>query len=215
MKKSDLLLVRSLFPFLGRHLKTPQLILASQSPRRKILLKQIGLKFRVHPSNIQEDIDRNTTPTDNARRIALQKAVEVASLYDCAIIIGADTIVVLGSKILAKPLSTSDAKRMLTRLSGRQHTVITAIAIVDSRSRRHVVLVEKTRVKFRKIRKNEIERYVASGSPMDKAGAYGIQDDYGAVFVERVNGCFYNVVGFPLARFHSAYCEFLKELQYR
>ena len=196
-------------------MKIPQLILASQSPRRKILLKQIGLKFRVHPSNIQEDIDRNTSPTDNARRIALQKAVEVAALFECAIIVGADTIVVLGNRILGKPVSTSDAKRMLRLLSGRQHTVITAIAIVDSQSRRHVVLEEKTRVKFRKIRESEIARYVASGSPMDKAGAYGIQDDYGAVFVERVNGCFYNVVGFPLSRFHSAYYEFLKELQYR
>jgi septum formation protein len=196
-------------------LKIPQLILASQSPRRKILLKQIGLKFRVHPSNIQEDIDRNTSPTDNARRIALQKAVEVASLYEYAIIVGADTIVVLGNEILGKPASASDAKRMLTLLSGRQHIVITAIAIVDSQSRRHVVLVEKTMVKFRKIQKDEIERYVASGSPMDKAGAYGIQDDYGAVFVERLNGCFYNVVGFPLSRFHSAYCEFLRELEYQ
>jgi septum formation protein len=96
-------------------------------------------------------------------------------------------------------------------LSGREHVVITAFALVDCRTGRSVVDVERTKVRFRQIGLNEIKSYVASGSPMDKAGAYGIQDDYGAVFVERVNGCFYNVVGLPLAKFHATLKAFLRQ----
>jgi len=198
-----------------RSLKTPQIVLASRSPRRKILLKQLGLKFSVRPSHIPEQFNFLRSPQDNARRLATAKAMEVSRKYSNAIIVSADTIVVLGKRILGKPSSKADAVRMLRLLSGKEHMVITAFAIVDCRSGTCVAGTERTKVKFRKIDPKEIRSYVASGSPMDKAGAYGIQDDYGAVFVEKVNGCFYNVVGFPLMKFHLTFARFLKQHHYR
>lgn len=103
---------------------------------------------------------------------------------------------------------------MLRLLSGRTHVVYTGLALVDAASKKKIVIAEATKVTFREISNSEIDRYVFSGSPMDKAGAYGIQDDYGAVFVEKVEGCFYNVVGFPLSRFYTEYQKFLKELNH-
>ncbi len=179
-----------------------------------MLLRQLGLKFKTHPSRILEKSDSHRSPEENARHLATEKAFEVSGKYSNAIIISADTIVVLGRRVLGKPVSDADAMRMLRILSGREHTVITAFAIIDCRTGKCVTGTERTRVKFRKIDSKEIRSYVASGSPMDKAGAYGIQDDYGAVFVEKVNGCFYNVVGFPLMKFHLTFRKFLKQLHY-
>ena len=193
-------------------MKLPPLILASQSPRRRLLLKQIGFQFAVRPSDVREDLWDHETPEHNAKRIALSKAVEVARNLKRGIVIGADTIVVLGKAILGKPKTKSEARAMLKRLSGRMHTVYTAFALVDVDSNRHVVRIEKTKVWFRKLSTKEIDAYVRSGSPMDKAGAYGIQDDYGAVFVKRVEGCFYNVVGFPLTEFYQTLEQFVAEL---
>lgn len=187
----------------------PPLILASQSPRRKLLLRQIGLKFSVQPSAVREDVLDHEAPEENAKRIALSKALEVSKQLKRGIVIGADTIVVLGNQILSKPRTKAEAKKMLRRLSGRAHIVYTAFALIDVETRKQAVRIEKTRVWFRKLSAREIDEYVASGSPMDKAGAYGIQDDYGAVFVKRVEGCFYNVVGFPLTRFYLTLQEFL------
>jgi septum formation protein len=189
-------------------MKRLPLILASQSPRRKVLLEQIGLSFSVRPSSVREDLWDHETPDHNVRRIALSKAREIAATTRRGIVIGADTVVVIDGTILGKPKSKSEAVRMLKRLSGRMHTVYTGFALVDAASNRHVVRTEKTRVWFRDLNGAEIRRYVASGSPMDKAGSYGIQDDYGAVFVRRVAGCFYNVVGFPLTRFYQTLEEF-------
>ncbi len=191
-------------------MKTPKIVLASRSPRRKILLKQIGMPFTAHPSHIPEDFLPRQSAARNAARIALAKAVEVSKHYRDAVVVGADTIVVVGKRLLAKPASKAEAVRMLRLLSGREHVVVTAFALVDCRTGRSIVDVERTRVRFRRIDPGEIRSYVASGSPMDKAGAYGIQDDYGAVFVERINGCFYNVVGFPLAKFHTTLRKFLQ-----
>jgi septum formation protein len=195
-------------------LKTPQIVLASRSPRRRVLLKQLGLEFKIHPSRIPEEFDSRRLPEENAKRLATAKAVEVSGKYSNAIIISADTIVVLGKRVLGKPASGADAARMLRMLSGKEHMVITAFTIFDCRTGKNVTGTERTRVKFRRINVREIRSYVASGSPMDKAGAYGIQDDYGAVFVEKVNGCFYNVVGFPLMKFHLTFRKFLKQLHY-
>ena len=194
-------------------MKLPSLILASQSPRRKLLLKQIGLRFVVRPSAVREDLWDHESPEHNAKRIALSKAVEVSRNIKRGIVIGADTIVVLGTTILGKPRTKAEAKIMLKRLSGRMHTVYTAFALIDGATKRHVVRIEKTKVWFRVLTSKEIESYVRSGSPMDKAGAYGIQDDYGAVFVKRVEGCFYNVVGFPLTRFYQTLVEFVAHRQ--
>lgn len=188
------------------------LILASQSPRRKLLLKQIGLKFRVMPSHVAEVLSTKQAPGDNAKRIAYEKAFEVASRVRKGIVIGADTIVVLDHHVLGKPSSKEDARRMLKLLSGREHSVYTGFALVDVESKKHVGGVEETKVRFRTLEEKEIIAYVDSGSPMDKAGSYGIQDDFGAVFIEKVNGCYYNVVGFPLARFYLMLQRFINSL---
>jgi len=170
------------------------------------------MKFRVITSNVAEIVSKHQSPGENAQRIALEKAVNVATRLRKGIVIGADTIVVLDHHVLGKPESKEDARRMLKLLSGREHSVFTGFALVDVESKKHVAGVEETKVRFRKLEENEIIAYVNSGSPMDKAGSYGIQDDFGAVFVEKVNGCFYNVVGFPLARFYSTLHRFAGEL---
>jgi len=185
-----------------------RLVLASRSPRRVSLLRQIGLNPEVVPCDVSEDFDRSLSPADNARILAMRKAEAVAANVTDGIILGADTIVVIDGEMLAKPLDGDDAVRMLRMLSGRTHTVYTGFALVDARSGRKLGGVEATQVTFRPMSEAEILGYVASGSPMDKAGAYGIQDDYGAVFVSRIEGCFYNVVGLPLSRVHSALREF-------
>jgi len=190
-------------------MRIPHLILASSSPRRTLLLRQIGLTFTVDPSKVDEHLNAGESPAKNARRIALEKATEVARRRASGIVVGADTIVVLGRTILGKPKSHREAARMLKRLSGRSHVVYTGFAIVDGHTGRALTDVVRTRVWFRRLGDREIARYVRSGSPLDKAGAYGIQDDFGAVFVESIDGCFYNVVGFPLVRFYQRLGEFL------
>ena len=192
-------------------MNAPRLILASQSPRRRVLLRQIGLKFSVWPSAVREDLLDHETPEHNAKRIALNKALEIARSSRRGIVIGADTIVVLKGVILGKPRSQREAEKMLRTLSGKRHTVYTGFALVDVETGRRIVDIEKTNVWFRRLTREEIKEYVASGSPMDKAGAYGIQDDYGAVFVERIEGCFYNVVGFPLTKFYEALQSMIRD----
>ena len=187
-------------------------ILASRSPRRQLLLAQIGLEPEIIPCEIDEELDSSRSPAENATSLALQKAKTVAAGISWGIVLGADTIVALDGHMLGKPIDPDDAVRMLEMLSGRTHTVATGFALIDRPSDRYVTGVEETRVTFRAIPRNEIDEYVAGGSPMDKAGAYGIQDDYGAVFVTRVEGCFYNVVGLPLSRFYSTLGEFQRDL---
>jgi len=160
---------------------------------------------------VQEDVLDHEPPERNAKRIALTKAVQIAKDLKTGIVIGADTIVVLGTRMLGKPRTHAEARRMLRSLSGRMHTVYTAFALIDAATRKQTVQIETTKVWFRRLSGREIAEYVASGSPMDKAGAYGIQDDYGAVFVERVEGCFYNVVGFPLTKFYKTLQKFLHD----
>lgn len=190
--------------------ENPRLILASRSPRRRLLLKQIGLTFSVRPSSAEERFSSRETPSQNVKRIALEKARDVATRTRKGIVIGADTIVVIGRTILGKPRNHSEAISMLKKLSGRKHVVHTGFALVDAKTGRWVADAVKTEVSFRRLSEREIKEYVSSGSPLDKAGSYGIQDDYGAVFVEKVNGCFYNVVGFPLERFFRRFEEFKK-----
>lgn len=184
------------------------LVLASSSPRRISLLKQIGLTVTVRPSHVAEVFDEKKSPAENAAALALQKALEISRTVPEGIIVGADTIVVVDGLLLAKPETAAEAIGMLELLAGRTHRVVTGFALVDRPSGRFLTDVEVTEVTFRPLPREEIEEYVAGGSPMDKAGAYGIQDDYGAVFVTRIEGCFYNVVGFPLARFYMRLLEF-------
>ena len=188
------------------------IILASRSPRRIHLLRQIGIPFVVRESNVDETFQAGTAPDEIVRKLSLEKASSVAAELNSGIVIGADTIVVMGGEILGKPSSKDDAVRMLSLLAGKTHTVFTGFALLDVKSGKSIVGYEKTEVTFRALAAREIEEYVASGSPMDKAGAYGIQDDYGAVFVERINGCFYTVVGFPLSKFYTSFNAFLAGL---
>jgi septum formation protein len=185
------------------------IILASVSPRRASLLRQIGIEAAILPSSFDEDLTSSRNPREIVEWNALRKALDVARGIQSGIVVGADTIVVLDGTIFGKPVDAADAKRMLRMLSGKEHTVFSGFAIVDRPSGERVVDTVQTQVRFRELADDEIEEYVASGSPMDKAGAYGIQDDYGAVFVERIEGDFYTVVGFPLTRFYMRLKELL------
>jgi len=181
-----------------------RIILASSSPRRRLLLKGLlknfGLKFVVKPANIAEYIPKNCTNFGElALSIAYQKAAFIALRYK-GIVIGADTIVVLKGKILGKPAANVDALRMLKMLSGNVHTVYTGLVMINLEKKLAFRTFEKTEVKFRKLDDREIRFYIRSGSPMDKAGAYGIQDDLGSTFVERISGDYFNVVGLPIVK---------------
>jgi len=189
-----------------------RLILASQSPRRRALLKQLGLEFEIQESGVPEDFASDKSPSENVRSLAIRKAAAVAERFNDAIVIGADTTVVLNDKIFGKPVDENDAVDMLQKLSGKTHQVYTGFALFDRPSNKTIAATEKTDVTFRTLSREEIRDYVKSGSPMDKAGAYGIQDDYGAVFVSRIEGCFYNVVGFPLTNFYTTLHRFQQQL---
>lgn len=179
------------------------IILASASPRRAEILKKIGLAFVVRPSSVDENMAPTLPPDEYAVELARRKCKAVAAEVASGIVIGADTIVVLEKNILGKPVSAAEACDMLRRLSGKTHRVFTGFAIVDRPSDRETTGVEMTEVTFRELEEAEIVAYVHSGEAMDKAGAYGIQD-LSAVFSARLNGCFYNVVGFPLTKFYLA-----------
>jgi len=175
-----------------------RIILASKSPRRKFLLEQVGIDFEVIPSDFEEDIENKKFSRKLIESLAYQKALDVAeNKYYDALIIGADTVVILGNKILGKPTDENDAKKMLQNLSGKTHKVITAVAIIDSFENKTLINSTISKVKFKKLSEREIEDYIKTGEPMDKAGAYGIQA-YGSLFVEKVEGCYNNIVGLPL-----------------
>jgi len=189
-----------------------KIVLASRSPRRQILLKQIGLEFEVKESGVDEAFDHIQSPIDHVTILSHRKAIEVGKNIEEGFIIGADTIVVLNGNILGKPADEADAIQMLNTLSGRTHQVFTGFTILDRPSDRYLTDYQVTDVTFRNLYQEEIKEYVRSGSPMDKAGAYGIQDDYGAVFVQKIEGCFYNVVGFPLTKFYLSMQIFQKQI---
>lgn len=178
--------------------------LASKSPRRKKLLKQINLKFKVVPADIDEKILKHETPVHNVKRLSREKLDKAKQQFKKGIIITADTIVVLDDKVIGKPKDEKDAFKILSRLSGRTHFVYTGFSVFNSENGKIINDYEKTAVTFRKLGPAEIRDYIKSGSPMDKAGAYGIQDDFGAVFVKKINGCYYNVVGLPLAKVYNS-----------
>lgn len=184
-------------------------VLASASPRRKHLLAQIGLDFTIHVSNFaEENLPLDIPPAEYVQTLALHKAQNVAFLLEIpSIVIGADTVVVLSQKIMNKPTSEESAETMLKTLSGRTHEVFTGISLVNSATKQAMTAVQRTEVTFRDLDLEEIRAYIQTGSPMDKAGAYGIQDDFGAVFIKEIRGCYYNVVGLPL---ELLYCELKK-----
>ena len=177
-------------------------VLASRSPRRHRLLEQIDLSFIVEPSATDETVPDGASPESVVQQLAVEKAQAVAARFPDALTLGADTIVVLENEILGKPRDEKEAHQMLRRLSGRTHTVFTGIALLHPPSGRQVTAYEQTAVTFAGLTDAEIAAYVATGSPMDKAGAYGIQDDQGALFISRIDGDYYNVVGLPLHRLY-------------
>ena len=172
------------------------LILASQSPRRKELLGLFHIPFTVRVADIDEAMDLGKPPFDEVARVSRLKALAVEAAED-DVVIAADTIVVCDGKILGKPRDEADAKRMLTLLSGRDHQVMTGVTVLHSG--KEAVFTEVTDIHFRPLSQKEIEAYVATGDPMDKAGAYGIQSR-GSLLVERICGDYFNVVGLPLVR---------------
>jgi septum formation protein len=174
-----------------------RVVLASASPRRRELLNLIGIEHEVRPANIDETMRPRETPRRHAERLAREKASAVAKRDPDLITIGADTIVVINRKVLGKPRDNDDAARMLGMLSGREHVVTTAVAVARGKKLRSAV--EEVRVRFRRLRDDEIEAYIATGEPMDKAGAYGIQG-YGATIVERIEGDYFSVMGLPIVR---------------
>ncbi len=178
----------------------PFVILASSSPRRQQLLRQMGAEFTAITPDIEETMYEGEPPETLVERLALEKALAVHHGLDAGVVLGADTVVVLGAQILGKPVDADHAQQMLRHLSGHTHTVFTGFALVDVATGGRRVGHERTDVSFRALSDEEIARYVASGSALDKAGAYGIQDDFGAVFIERIVGDYYTVMGLPLTK---------------
>lgn len=174
------------------------IILASNSPRRKELLRQIGMSFKSDPADVDERILPGEGAEEYAVRVALDKACAAAERAGTGIIIAADTIVVLGTTVLGKPADARDAERMLGMLSGKMHTVITGLVVMDAETGGTQTRVAVTKVWFRNLTREEIVSYVATGEPLDKAGAYGIQER-GALLVQKIEGCYFNVVGLPLS----------------
>jgi septum formation protein len=173
------------------------LILASQSPRRKYLLEQAGLRFRVIPSPFDESTVPASDPDDYVRSLAQGKAKAVAGMHPRSWIIGADTIVASGGRLLGKPGSPEDAHGMLVQLSGRTHQVYTGFCIYHHGNHRHFTHAVRTDVTFKELSPQEIAWYIRTGEPFDKAGAYAIQG-MGTFLVRRINGSYSNVVGLPV-----------------
>jgi septum formation protein len=161
----------------------------------------LGIPFQTVPPDHHETYTSGETPEAVCQRLAREKALQVAQCFPGDLVLGADTIVILDGEILGKPANVDDARRMLNSLSGRTHLVKTAVALVAVEPQHRSGFVETTEVTFLPLDQEEIEFYLAVDPPLDKAGAYGIQD-WSGVFVQRVNGCYHNVVGFPLAHFH-------------
>lgn len=191
-------------------------ILASGSPRRKKLLEQINLRFTVQVPSVPETFDDDRSPDSIVRILASRKATQVAKDKSDALVIGADTIVVFDGQILEKPGSRDEAIEMLSKLSGNTHQVFTGVNLIKTAGpgniHAEISFFEKTDVTFGRLDRREIETYVESGSPFDKAGGYGIQDDWGSVFIQKIEGDYYNVVGFPLHKFYQTLKEFAPEL---
>lgn len=184
-----------------------KLVLASASPRRRELLARLGLPFTIQPSRIDESVYRHLPPVVRVEALALAKAREVAASLSDALVLGADTMVVCAGQVLGKPASPSAATRMLAFLSGRTHFVYTGVAVVRAPCGPEKVTHASTAVTFRNLTPEQISAYVATGEPLDKAGAYGIQGR-GALLVAGIKGDYFNVVGLPLVQVEELLATF-------
>lgn len=180
------------------------IILASASPRRKQLLEMIDLHFDIKPSNVHEDFQINLSPDEFVRHYAKEKSLDIARKYTDCLVIGADTIVVLDGKILGKPKDSTESFAMLKSLSDRTHSVYTGVSLNHINNEISDTFFEKTDVTFIELTDKTISYYIKTYNPLDKAGSYGIQDWF-SVNVKKISGCFYNVMGFPLAAFFNRY----------
>ena len=185
-----------------------QLILASQSPRRRELMKQFKIPFWVRGADVDETMDDTAPPEEQVARVSLRKAL-AAERKPEDVLVAADTIVVCGGRILGKPGSAAQAKEMLRLLSGRDHQVMTGVTVL--RGDRQETFTEITNIHFRVLSDREIDDYIATGEPMDKAGAYGIQGG-AAEFVDKIDGDYYNVVGLPVSRLRQTLLRMAPEL---
>jgi septum formation protein len=183
------------------------LVLASRSPRRADILRAHGLEFTILPADVEEITLPNETPEAAATRLAREKTGSVAATRPEAACLGSDTIVVLGDEILGKPADPAEAESMLARLAGHTHTVVSAVAMQCRELGHDQAGWQSTRVRFRDLSSAEIRRYVATGEPLDKAGAYGIQG-WGALLVEGIEGCYFNVMGLPLQTLRELWLAF-------
>ncbi len=176
------------------------IILASSSPRRRELLSQAGIPYTVMPADVdEENAQLYGTPERKAEQLAFMKALDVAKKLDSGLVLGADTVVVCGDEVFGKPIDEDDARRMLAVLNSREHLVITGIALLDAEKGSARIGHEVTRVRFAKLTDAEIDGYINSGEPFDKAGAYAVQGK-GALLVNGIDGCYTNVVGLPLRK---------------
>lgn len=174
-----------------------KIILASRSPRRKQLLEQIGLEFEIDPSNYEEDMTLKTKPRELTEFLSLGKAKDVAQRHRNSIIISADTIVAVDDEVFGKPKTPEKAKYMLQKLSGRAHSVITGFTIINTETNEQITKSVETKVYFKDISDEEMDAYIATGEPLDKGGGYAIQGK-AALFVEKIEGDYFNIVGLPI-----------------
>ena len=184
-----------------------KIILASASPRRKKLLEHLGIKFSVDVSHYKENMAIKLKPQKLAEYLSFQKAKTVAPKYKDEIIIAADTFVVFENEIMGKAHTKEEAKIMLKKLSGKVHLVITGFTVVDTKTNNTITKSETTKVFFRNLTEKEIDHYIATGEPIGKAGAYAIQD-FGSLFIEKIEGDYFNVVGLPLCSLSKILKEF-------
>ncbi len=187
-----------------------ELILASKSPRRQALLKLLQVPFRILTAETGEDFEPSLSPEEIVTELAMRKGKAVCNLYPAEtadkLVLAADTIVVLEGEVLNKPNDDAHAFEMLSKLQGRTHEVFTGFALIKGKTM--TANYERTAVTFSPMSAEEIRTYIRLAKPFDKAGAYGIQDDFGACFIERIEGCYYNVVGLPLAKLYKTLKQF-------
>lgn len=175
------------------------IILASASPRRQELLANLGLDFEVKISDVDESLNEQMPPAQQVEQLAERKATAVAAQLNRGLVIGADTLVVLGQSVLGKPADRQEAIEMIKRLQGRSHEVFTGLAVIDADTGKTVVTHQATAVRFKPMTAEQIERYVDTGEPFDKAGAYAVQGK-ASIFIDSIRGCYFNVVGLPVAK---------------
>ena len=184
-----------------------KIILASASPRRKEILELTGLKFSIDASDYEEDMSMELKPHQLAKFLSAEKAKAIAVKHKSALVIAADTFIVFKDSLMGKPHTREEARKMLTILNGKAHSVITGFTIIDTNTKKKLSSSVETRVYFRKLTASEIEAYIKTGEPLDKAGAYAIQG-IGAIIVKKIEGGYFNVMGLPLSCLTEALKKF-------